>query len=91
MRKPNEINGGRGVTISENTVFDLEGRCSIHLSYGRSQRNVSGWPASAQARLSGAGVRWGGRFLRVGHPAQIFQQACVRSSRLAMMNQNSSV
>jgi hypothetical protein len=56
MRKPNGINGGRGVMISENTVLDLEGRCSIHLSYGRSQRNVSGWPASAQARLSGGGM-----------------------------------
>jgi hypothetical protein len=37
--------------ISENTVLDLEGRCSIQLSYGRSQKDISGWPASAQARL----------------------------------------
>ena len=56
MRKPNEINGGRGVMISEKTVLDLEGRCSIQLSYGRSQRNISGWPASAQAWLSGGGL-----------------------------------
>ena len=42
--------------ISENTVFDLEGRCSIHLSYGRSQRDISRWLASAQARLSGGGM-----------------------------------
>jgi hypothetical protein len=53
MRKPNGINGGRGVRISENTLFDLEGRCSIQLSYGRNPRNISGWPVSAQARLSG--------------------------------------
>ena len=56
MRKLNEINGGRGVRISENTVFDLEGRCSIHLSYGRSQKKISSWLASAQARLSGGGA-----------------------------------
>ena len=34
----NEINGRRGVMISEKVFFDLEGRCSIQLSYGR-----SGW------------------------------------------------
>jgi hypothetical protein len=60
MRKPNEINGGRGVRISKNTVFDLEGRCSIHLSYGRSQRDISGWLASAQVRLSHGGGGSGG-------------------------------
>jgi hypothetical protein len=53
MIKPNEINGGRGVRISENTFLDLEGRCSIQLSYGRSQKNISGWPVLAQAWLSG--------------------------------------
>jgi hypothetical protein len=55
MIKSNGINGGRGVRISENIVFDLEGRCSIHLSYGRNPRNISGWLASAQARLSHGG------------------------------------
>ena len=30
----------------------LEGRCSIQLSYGRSQRNISGWLAAAQARCT---------------------------------------
>jgi hypothetical protein len=59
MKQPNEINGGRGVMISENTILDLEGRCSIQLSYGRSQRDISGWLASAQARLSHG--RGGGR------------------------------
>ena len=71
MRMPNEINGGRGVRISENTVFDLEGRCSIQLSYGRSQRNISSWLASAQARLSGNRGRQGERFLHVGHPLKV--------------------
>ena len=37
----------------ERGTLCLEGRCSIQLSYGRSQKNISGWPASAQARLSG--------------------------------------
>ena len=40
MKRPNEINDGRGVRNSENTALDLEGRCSIHLSYGRSQRTL---------------------------------------------------
>jgi hypothetical protein len=54
MRKPNEINSGRWVRISEKTFLDLEGRCSIHLSYGRRHRDISGRAASAQARLSRA-------------------------------------
>ena len=37
----NKINGGRGVRISENTIFDLEGRCSIQLSYGRNRHKIS--------------------------------------------------
>ncbi len=37
----------------ERGTLCLEGRCSIHLSYGRSQKDISSWPASAQARLSG--------------------------------------
>jgi hypothetical protein len=41
MKITNKINGGRWVRISENTVLDLEGRCSIQLSYGRSQKNIS--------------------------------------------------
>jgi hypothetical protein len=53
MRKPYEINNGRGVMISENTVLDLEGRCSIQLSYGRSRKDITGGSRPAQARLSG--------------------------------------
>jgi hypothetical protein len=53
MKITNKINGGRGVMISDKTVLDLEGRCSIQLSYGRNPRNISGWPGSVQARLSG--------------------------------------
>ena len=34
MTISNEINGGRGVMISDNDFHDLEIRCSIHLSYG---------------------------------------------------------
>ena len=33
MRIANRINGGRRVMIPENVDFDLEGRCSIQLSY----------------------------------------------------------
>jgi len=53
MKIVNEINGRRWVMISEKVVLDLEGRCSIQLSYERSQKNFSGWPSSAQAWLSG--------------------------------------
>ena len=51
MNIPNEINGGGGLVISENTVFDLEGRCSIQLSYGRIQGLVA-WDSSAQSRAA---------------------------------------
>ncbi len=34
----------------ERGTLCLEGRCSIQLSYGRSQENISGWPAWAQGR-----------------------------------------
>jgi hypothetical protein len=42
MKIVNEINGGRWVMIPEKVVLDLEGRCSIQLSYGRGQKNISG-------------------------------------------------
>src|SRR5208337_1317483 len=35
----------------ERATLCLEGRCSIHLSYGRRQRDISGSAACAQARL----------------------------------------
>ena len=35
----------------ERATLCLEGRCSIHLSYGRSQRDISGSATCAQARL----------------------------------------
>jgi hypothetical protein len=44
----NEINGGGGLMISEKTAFDLEGRCSIQLSYGRRLKNNRQKPASRQ-------------------------------------------
>ena len=50
MTISNEINGGRGVMISEKADFDLEGRCSIQLSYRRRQNEVSLRHASPQAR-----------------------------------------
>ena len=50
MTIANEINGGREVMIPEKVVLDLEGRCSIQLSYGRSQRQVSPDQAARQAR-----------------------------------------
>ena len=40
----------------ERGTLCLEGRCSIQLSYGRSPKDISGWLASAQVRLSGGVV-----------------------------------
>ena len=45
----NKINNGRYVTISEKVLFDLEGRCSIQLSYGRNPVQIKPRLATAQA------------------------------------------
>ena len=83
MKIANKINGGRGVMISDKTVLDLEGRCSIQLSYGRSQKDISGWLASAQARLSDGGEPQMRVISSNRPPAQSFQLACVRSPKVA--------
>ena len=51
MKITNEINGGRGVMISENPCFYLEGRCSIQLSYGRNRHDISRCQLARQSQI----------------------------------------
>src|SRR5260221_13030099 len=42
----------------DRTTVRLEGGCSIQLSYGRGQKNITGGRAAAQARQFSSGMDW---------------------------------